>query len=66
MTADIEGLFPGVQAAYELWANCMELVLAIYLLQRDIGWACFLVAVPAIGKRICSSLVVAMTFAKDF
>ncbi|KAL3963237.1 hypothetical protein ACCO45_000241, partial [Purpureocillium lilacinum] len=53
MTADIEGIFPGVKDVYELVPNTVELVLAMYLLQREIGAACFLVAVSAI---VCSFL----------
>jgi len=59
MTADIEGIFPGVKDVYELVANTVELVLAMYLLQREIGAACFLVAVSAIGRSY--HILLAMT-----
>lgn len=59
MTADIGGIFPGVKDVYELVANTVELVLAMYLLQREIGAAFFLVAVSAIGRS--SHMLLAMT-----
>lgn len=66
MSADIEGLFPGVQYVYELWANSIELVLAIYLLQREIGAPCFLVAIPAIGKCVGVLLVVTIYRSSEY
>ncbi|ORY11757.1 hypothetical protein BCR34DRAFT_455438, partial [Clohesyomyces aquaticus] len=40
MSADIERIVQGMQTAHEIWANLFEVVLAIYLLQRQLGAAC--------------------------
>ena len=49
MSTDIDGIGYGVMRMHEIWANLLELCLAIYLLELQVGLACFLVAVPAIG-----------------
>jgi hypothetical protein len=49
MSADIERIVTGMQTAHELWSNTVEVVLAIYLLGRQLGAAC---AVP-IGVAVC-------------
>ena len=43
MSADIERITTGWQTMHELWANIIEVGLAIYLLERQLGPAC---AVP--------------------
>lgn len=43
MSADIERITTGWQTMHELWANLIEVGLAIYLLERQLGAAC---AVP--------------------
>lgn len=49
MSADIERIVTGMQTAHELWSNTAEVVLAIYLLGRQLGAAC---AVP-IAVAVC-------------
>ncbi|TVY85161.1 ABC transporter [Lachnellula suecica] len=43
MSADVERITTGWQTMHELWANVIEIGLAIYLLERQLGAAC---AVP--------------------
>ncbi|KAF2119372.1 P-loop containing nucleoside triphosphate hydrolase protein [Lophiotrema nucula] len=50
MSADIERIVTGMQTAHEIWSNAVEVGLAIFLLQRQLGAAC---AVP-IGVAIVS------------
>lgn len=49
MSADIERIVTGMQTGHELWSNIVEVVLAIYLLGRQLGAAC---AVP-IAVAVC-------------
>ena len=48
MSADIERIVTGMQTAHEIWSNAVEVGLAIFLLQRQLGAAC---AIP-IGVAI--------------
>ncbi|KAF2186291.1 canalicular multispecific organic anion transporter 1 [Zopfia rhizophila CBS 207.26] len=50
MSADIERIVAGMQTAHEIWANTLEVGLAIYLLKRQLGAAC---AIP-IGVAVFS------------
>jgi ATP-binding cassette, subfamily C (CFTR/MRP), member 1 len=49
MSADIERIVTGWQTMHEIWANLVEIVLAIYLLQRQLGAACAIPLAVAIG-----------------
>jgi ATP-binding cassette subfamily C (CFTR/MRP) protein 1 len=49
MSADIERIVTGMQTGHEIWANTIEVGLAIYLLQGQLGVAC---TIP-IGVAIC-------------
>lgn len=40
MSADIERIVQGWQSMHEIWANLLEVALAIYLLQRQLGVSC--------------------------
>lgn len=51
MSADIERIVTGMQTAHEVWSNTLEVVLAIWLLGRQLGAAC---GVP-IGVAVCKS-----------
>lgn len=51
MSADIERIVTGMETAHELWANLIEVGLAIYLLQRQLGVAC---TIP-VGVAVCES-----------
>ena len=50
MSADIERITNGWQTMHEVWANVVEVALAIYLLQRQLGVACTITLAVAIGK----------------
>jgi hypothetical protein len=50
MSADIERITTGWQTIHELWANLIEVGLAIYLLERQLGSACAVPIAVAIGK----------------
>jgi ATP-binding cassette subfamily C (CFTR/MRP) protein 1 len=39
MSTDIDRITSNIQQIHELWASTLEVGLAIYLLQRQIGWA---------------------------
>ena len=50
MSADIERITNGWQTMHEIWANLIEIALAIYLLERQLGAACAIPIAVAIGK----------------
>ncbi|KAH9869491.1 hypothetical protein IAQ61_006697 [Plenodomus lingam] len=52
MSADVERIVTGMETGHELWANTLEIALAMYLLERQLGVAC---AIP-IGVAIVSLL----------
>jgi hypothetical protein len=49
MSADVERIVTGMQTAHELWSNTLEVVLAIYLLGRQLGAACAVPIAVAVG-----------------
>ena len=49
MSADIERIVTGMQTAHELWSNILEVSIAIFLLQRELGAACAIPIGVAIG-----------------
>jgi ATP-binding cassette subfamily C (CFTR/MRP) protein 1 len=53
MSADVERIVTGMTTAHELWSNTIEVGLAIYLLQRQLGVACGIPIGVAVGKCIC-------------
>lgn len=50
MSTDVDGIATGIQLMHEIWASVVELFVAVYLLERQIGPACFLVVIPTVGK----------------
>ena len=52
MSADIERITNGWQTMHEIWANLIEITLAIYLLERQLGAACAIPIGVAIGKSL--------------
>ena len=54
MSADIERITNGWQTMHEIWANMIEIGLAIYLLDRQLGAACSIPIAVAISKSIFS------------
>lgn len=53
MSADIERITNGWQTMHEIWANVIEVAVAVYLLGRQLGVACTIPLAVAIGQ--CSS-----------
>jgi hypothetical protein len=50
MSADIERIIQGWQSMHEIWACIIEVGIAIYLLERQLGVACVVPVVVSIGK----------------
>ena len=50
MSADIERIVQGWETMHEIWANVIEVGLALYLLERQLGVACVVPVAVAIGK----------------
>ncbi|TVY44056.1 ABC transporter [Lachnellula occidentalis] len=58
MSADIERITTGWQTMHELWANIIEVGLAIYLLERQLGAACAVpiaVAIISMGGSLAAT-----------
>ncbi|CAN9446968.1 unnamed protein product [Alternaria alternata] len=53
MSADVERIVTGMETGHEVWSNTLEIALAMYLLERQLGAAC---AIP-IGVAVATSLV---------
>ncbi|KAH0437695.1 ABC multidrug transporter [Colletotrichum camelliae] len=51
MSTDIDSIASGVKDLHEIWASILELGVAVYLLNLQIGAACFVVMIPAV--RTC-------------
>ena len=50
MSADIERITNGWQTMHEIWANLVEISVAVYLLERQLGVSCVIPVAVAIGK----------------
>ena len=50
MSADIERITNGWQTMHEIWASVIEIAIAIYLLERQLGAACAIPIAVAISK----------------
>lgn len=57
MSADIERITNGWQTMHEIWANLIEIALAIYLLERQLGAACAIPIAVAIVSFLGSLFV---------
>ncbi|AEO61238.1 ABC transporter [Thermothelomyces thermophilus ATCC 42464] len=60
MSADIERIVQGFQTMHEIWGNSIEVALAIYLLERQLGVACVVPVAVSIFSLLGS--IVAMNF----
>lgn len=49
MSADIERIVQGWQTMHDIWGNALEIALAIYLLERQLGVACVVPVAVAVG-----------------
>jgi ATP-binding cassette, subfamily C (CFTR/MRP), member 1 len=50
MSADIERIVQGWQSMHEIWANALEVALAIFLLEGQLGVACVIPVVVSLRK----------------
>jgi ATP-binding cassette subfamily C (CFTR/MRP) protein 1 len=50
MSTDVERIMLGLQRIHEIWANLVQVALSTWLLQRELGVACFPPLVIAIGE----------------
>ncbi|RDA82906.1 hypothetical protein CP532_4784 [Ophiocordyceps camponoti-leonardi (nom. inval.)] len=57
MSTDIDGITSGLQDVHDIWASFIELGLGIFLLERQVGAACFFVLVPAAVSSIATARV---------
>jgi len=60
MSADIERITTGWQSMHELWANLLEVAIAIYLLERQMGAACAVPIAVAIGQLVYTSYMISL------
>ncbi|TLD27952.1 canalicular multispecific organic anion transporter 2 [Venturia nashicola] len=51
VTADVERIDFTIERIHSLWASVIEIAIAIYLLEREMGWACF---VPIFVALVCT------------
>jgi ATP-binding cassette subfamily C (CFTR/MRP) protein 1 len=52
MSTDVERIINGLRLMHEFWANLIQVVIATYLLQREIGVACVAPIAISIGKYL--------------
>ncbi|KAI9644594.1 hypothetical protein NHQ30_006615 [Ciborinia camelliae] len=57
MSADIERILQGCKDVHEIWANMLQVAIAVWLLYRELGVACVAPAVVAILSSIGSVLM---------
>lgn len=50
MSADVERIVQGWQTMHDMWANVIEMGLAIYLLEQQLGLACVVPVGVSVGK----------------
>lgn len=50
ISADVERITQGWQTLHEIWANPIEIGLAIFLLERQLGISCTVPVCVALGK----------------
>jgi len=61
MSADVDRIALTAEKAYQIWAGTIEVAIAIYLLQRQIGWGCIapliLAAISTAGNTRIAHLI---------
>ncbi|RGP71223.1 multidrug resistance [Fusarium longipes] len=65
MSADIERIDTGWRTAHDVWANLIEIVIAVYLLGRQLGLACLIPVGAAIFSIIGSVVAVSFVMARQ-
>ena len=56
MTADVERIDFTIEKLHSLWASLIELPIAVYLLEIEVGWACVGPIIIASSKRLVPRL----------
>ena len=54
MSSDVDAIAGGLQNIHEVWASAIELGIAIYLLERQVGVACLITVVLVISDSAIS------------
>ncbi|KAM0263319.1 hypothetical protein ACHAPA_008810 [Fusarium lateritium] len=65
MSADIERIDTGWRTAHDVWANLIEIVVAVYLLGRQLGLACLIPVGAAIFSIVGSVIAVSFVMARQ-
>ncbi|KAK2127563.1 P-loop containing nucleoside triphosphate hydrolase protein [Fusarium oxysporum II5] len=65
MSADIERIDTGWRTAHDVWANLVEIVIAVYLLGRQLGIACLIPVGAAIFSIVGSVIAVSFVMARQ-
>lgn len=50
MSSDVDRIALTAETAYEIWAGTVEAAIGIWLLERQVGWACVVPLVLATGR----------------
>ncbi|KAH6876442.1 P-loop containing nucleoside triphosphate hydrolase protein [Thelonectria olida] len=65
MSADIERIDTGWRTAHDIWANLIEIGVAVFLLERQLGVACLIPVGAAIGSIVGSVIAVSFVMARQ-
>lgn len=57
MSTDVERIEVGLRVTHELWANIIQVGLATWLLQRELGLACLVPIVVAVCEHFSVGVV---------
>ncbi len=49
MSTDVDRVAITVEKVFDIWAGAIEIILALYLLERQIGWACIGTVLVSLG-----------------
>lgn len=50
ISSDVDRIALTAETAYEIWGGAIEIGVAVYLLQRQLGWACIVPLILAAGN----------------
>ncbi|KPM36182.1 Multidrug resistance-associated protein 1 [Neonectria ditissima] len=65
MSADIERIDMGWRTAHDIWANLIEIGVAVFLLERQLGVACLIPVGAAIGSIVGSVIAVSFVMVRQ-
>ena len=57
MSTDVERIVNGLKMMHEFWANLIQVVIATWLLQRELGVACVAPIAVSIGRFLHKSIM---------